>query len=185
MPDNRRRYAVLGLAAMLLPLASAAALPATRSRPSSMGPVHPYSANPGYGHPIYQWWRDRYPPTGGLTDRPSHNCSNGSVHWWFISPSHRCGTSVSTTSPTVNQPSWASNHPSSANNHNSSSAVPLAAAALGIGALGLGVQHARRRWRHKPPPSVSVTLGMDAGHVRIVRHAPAGPEGGGSWPLAA
>jgi hypothetical protein len=49
------------------------------------------------------------------------------------------------------------------------------AAAAGIGLLALVTHQARLRGRRKPPPSVQVTLGIDAGHVRIIRHAPPRP----------
>ena len=44
------------------------------------------------------------------------------------------------------------------------------AAGAGIGLLALVKHQARLRGRPKPPPSVQVTLGVDAGHVRIIRH---------------
>lgn len=170
MPDHRRKYALLGLAVMLLPWASTAALPATRSAPPSQwaGQFHPYSAYPS--PTTYYGWGGRDPPAGGSTGG-RYRCSEAPLRDWFISPWHRCGASGTIRPPPGSQrmPSG-SHHPSSGDNHY---VLPLVASGVGIGLIGLGMHHTRRRWRHKPPPSVSITLGMDVGHVRIVRRAAA------------
>jgi hypothetical protein len=120
------------------------------------------------------------------TEGPRSGCSASPFHQWGGGWRQDCRTLGHWPPPSgITLPALHWPTPSSTNHSPSTNFLPLVGAVLGIGALGLGVHQVRRRWRHKPPPSVSVTLGMDAGHVRIVRHAPAGPEGGMSWPLAA
>jgi hypothetical protein len=196
MLGHRRRYALGGLVAATMFPALAVAAPLANSRPAGEiatpraspwlvqyrpGGQTTHSYGPGGQGMRSSGYGGQRPQTYGYEPPERRSaCSDPWHREWFVDPWQKCPQPHGPGTDRVPIPAPSHSPTQSSTNH-----LTLVLTVLGIGALDLGVHHARRRWRHKPPPSVSVTLGMDAGHVRIVRHAPTGPEGGMSWPLAA
>jgi hypothetical protein len=180
MPDHRRSYAVLALAAMVLICASTAVMAAMRSPPSVLSAVQ-FLMPPAPRaeiQPIQYGGGGRYegprPPGGGSAP----GCFSPGWHGptGYPCPHTPTGPPKSQHYPSVGWQFWPTGHPSWSPGGRPPP-IPLQWVVAGavIGLLALGLRRARRRSQHQPPPSVQVALRADAGHVRIIRRTASRP----------